>query len=123
MSPSVELTCTSCGGPRNHFVDGKLRPRCTSCNDRATGRAKVKPRKSAGGATVYRSKSEPTPPSKAAVELLERIDEMLEDERYEWAENTLSGIRETVERTGAVTENQARAITNIEDAGERRGGR
>lgn len=117
MQVPVE-SCTSCGGPRNHYINGKLRPKCTRCNDRATGAPKV--RRKGTEPKMYRRNSEPVQPSVGAVELLGRIDEMLEDDRYEWAEDTLSGIRSTVERTGAATEGQRRAITNIEDAGERR---
>jgi hypothetical protein len=52
----------------------------------------------------------------AAAEFIKRIDELLESGDYDWAEDTLSGIRETVERTGRVTENQERAVSNIEGA-------
>lgn len=56
-----------------------------------------------------------------AVALISRIDEMLESGSYDWAEDTLSGIRESVERTGRSTEGQRTAVDNIENA--RGGGR
>ncbi len=52
-----------------------------------------------------------------AVEAVRRINDMLDEGwRYEWAADTLTGILETIERTGRVTENQTRAIDNIENA-------
>ena len=113
-----EPVCVSCGGPRNHFVDGKLRPKCAACNDRSAGADRKRT-----GVTVFKSNREPAAATPQAIELLGRIDEMLEDERYEWAEGTLTGIRTTVERTGTVTEGQRRAIDNIEGAGMRGGRR
>lgn len=101
--------CTSCGGPRNHFVDGKLRPKCAACNDNP-GRAKT-------GPSLYRSSKDPTPAlTPAATALVRQIDELLEDEAYEWAMMTLSGIRDTVSRTGRATEGQQRAVDNIENS-------
>jgi hypothetical protein len=107
--------CTGCGGPRNHFVDGKLRAKCAKCNDYAD-RAK-----SSRGPAVFSSKSrerdvaEPTL-TPAARDLLRQIDELLEDERYEWAADTLEGIKSTVSRTGRCTDGQQRAVRNIEDS-------
>jgi len=49
----------------------------------------------------------------------DEIDELLADERYAWAAETLSGIRETVERLGRVTDRQREAVENIRDARER----
>lgn len=49
----------------------------------------------------------------------QEIDEMLASGRYEWAEETLSGIAETVERYETVTEGQRRAVGNIAKAGQR----
>lgn len=109
--------CVSCGGPRNHFVDGKPRPKCASCNDKSSGVDRVRP--PGTGPTMYRSSREPAAMSKDAVELLGRIDEMSEDERYMWANETLEGIRATVLRTGSATEGQLRACGNIEGAGTR----
>ena len=37
-------------------------------------------------------------------------------QRYAWAAHTLEGIRETVERTGRVTDGQRSAVSNIENA-------
>ena len=49
-----------------------------------------------------------------------RIDDLLADGDYVWAEDTLTGIRETVERTKRVTEGQQRAVANIQHRGEAR---
>lgn len=45
----------------------------------------------------------------------QEIDELLEDDRYAWAESTLSGIKETVVRMKTVSEGQRKAIANIRD--------
>ena len=51
------------------------------------------------------------------------IDDLLASEDYHWAEDSLLGIRETVEKTRRVSDGQRRAVTNIEHRGqERRGG-
>lgn len=47
------------------------------------------------------------------------IDELLNDDDYHWSFETLSGIRETVERTQRVTEGQRRALANIKQGGAR----
>ena len=44
------------------------------------------------------------------------IDDLLADSRYSWAEDTLSGIQETVQQTERVTEGQRRAVTNISES-------
>jgi hypothetical protein len=49
----------------------------------------------------------------------QRIDEMLSSGEYGWAEDTLSGIAESVERYQTVTPGQERAIENIYNAGQR----
>lgn len=54
-----------------------------------------------------------------AAEFIQRIDDLLDD-GYGWAADTLEGIRETVERTGRVTEGQRTAVDNIENARSRR---
>lgn len=58
-------------------------------------------------------------------QLLEQIDDLLAEERYAWAEATLSGIRRTVEESRTVTVGQSRAVQNIAAAGRERasGGR
>ena len=60
---------------------------------------------------------------KEAAEFVRRIDDLLEEEssrtgrpRYEWAADTLESIKETVAKTGRVTEAQERAVNNIESA-------
>jgi hypothetical protein len=55
-----------------------------------------------------------------AAAFLRELEDMIDDGRYQWAEDTLEGIRETVERTRTVTDNQKRAVENITNA---RGGR
>lgn len=51
------------------------------------------------------------------------IDEMVLGGGYQWAEDTLTDIRATVERTERLTDGQRRAIDNIKQGGERRTGR
>ena|SRR5215510_12670260 len=48
------------------------------------------------------------------------INDLRESEQYTWAEETLAGISETVERTHRVTDGQRRAVTNIRDNSARR---
>jgi hypothetical protein len=47
---------------------------------------------------------------------VKRIDDLLDGGDADWAEDTLTGIRETVTRTGQVTPRQEAAIDNIDDA-------
>lgn len=71
-------------------------------------------RKPAAGAATGRTGS---PFSfSVATDFIERIDDLLESGDYDWAADTLSGIRETVERIGQVTAPQERAVDNIEAA-------
>lgn len=64
-----------------------------------------------------------TPPEDDAVQeqawyqLVARIDELLDIDRYAWAFDTLAGIKETVERTRRVSDGQRRAVDNIEARG------
>lgn len=51
-------------------------------------------------------------------ELLEEIDDMLNDDMYEWAEETLEGIREWVARSAHCTEKQETAVANIRASAE-----
>jgi hypothetical protein len=53
-------------------------------------------------------------------ETLERLNDLCEDPDFEWANDTLSGIAETIEVRGHVTEKQLDAIENITAAVERR---
>lgn len=46
----------------------------------------------------------------------QEIDELLLQGSYEWAADTLSDIRATVERTGQVTPGQRNAVRNIEES-------
>lgn len=46
------------------------------------------------------------------------IDDLLATGRYGWAQDSLYGIRETVEKTRRVSDGQRRAVTNIELRGE-----
>lgn len=50
-------------------------------------------------------------------ELLEKIEDMVDSGDYEWAEETLLGIGETIEDNMYVTDRQREAIQNIEAAG------
>ena len=47
--------------------------------------------------------------------LLESIDEMLEEEKYEYALDTLEGIKETVTQNEHCTEGQGEAVENIRE--------
>ncbi|MCE5277157.1 MAG: hypothetical protein ABFD92_16640 [Planctomycetaceae bacterium] len=49
-------------------------------------------------------------------DLIERIDEMLDEEKYEWAADTLEGIRGWVARNEHCTDKQKQAVDNIEEA-------
>lgn len=53
------------------------------------------------------------------VDQLDAIDDLLEDERYEFAQDTLEGIREWVEENEHITDGQKKAINNIASAGDR----
>lgn len=52
-----------------------------------------------------------------ALRFLREIDDLLDSGEYDWAEETLSGIRTTVERTERATEGQRRAVDNIANRG------
>lgn len=49
-------------------------------------------------------------------DVLEELEELLEDDEYLWAEDTLTGIGEWVEENEHVTQRQRRAIENIKHA-------
>lgn len=53
-------------------------------------------------------------------ETIAELNELCEDSDYEWANDTLSGIAETIERKSHVTEKQIAAIDNIKRAVEGR---
>lgn len=44
------------------------------------------------------------------------LDEMIESGEFVWAEDTLTGIRETIEEKDEITTNQMQAIFNIRRA-------
>jgi hypothetical protein len=48
--------------------------------------------------------------------LIERIDEMVNSGDYDWAEDTLTGIRDTVEERQHCSERQVEAVDNIEES-------
>ena len=52
-------------------------------------------------------------------ELLEKIEVLLGDEEYDWAEETLSGIHAWVEDNEHATDAQKAAVGNIESKGDR----
>ena len=110
ISVPASNLCT-CGKPRNHYVNGVLRLKCADCNDRKSATVYV----SSKGKSVRDVVCTPD-----AQDLLLQIDELLEDERYEFAEDTLSGIQQTVERYGTCSVKQKRAVQNIEDSKLRR---
>lgn len=61
--------------------------------------------------------------SRLAFRFIADIEDLLATGKYTWAETTLRGIQETVEKTGRVSDGQRRAVTNIEHAvDERRDG-
>lgn len=47
-------------------------------------------------------------------EFLKRIEELVDSGKYDWAEDTLLGIGETVETTERITTRQKEAVDNIE---------
>ena len=49
-------------------------------------------------------------------DLIERIDEMVGSGDYDWAEDTLTGIRDTVEEREHCSERQTEAVDNIEES-------
>lgn len=51
-------------------------------------------------------------------EFIDLIDDMLLDERYNFAEDTLSSIRDWVSDNEFITDNQITAIKNIENSGK-----
>ena len=53
-------------------------------------------------------------------DMVEAIGDLISDSDYEWAEDTLVGIQENVERWRHITEGQIAAINNITAAVERR---
>jgi hypothetical protein len=58
-----------------------------------------------------------------ATEFLSDLEDLQNDDRYQWALTTIEGIHETVTRTNTVTSNQRRAIENITKKVERGYGR
>jgi len=48
---------------------------------------------------------------------VDKIEGMISDGEYKWAEDTLSGILEWVEENGHITDKQMRAVDNIESRG------
>ena len=52
-------------------------------------------------------------------EFLERIEGMIESDEFDWAEDTLNGIYETVLKMEHKTPGQEQAIDNISAAGTR----
>lgn len=53
-------------------------------------------------------------------EFLEEINDHLSNEDFEWAEETLAGIADTVQERSHATEGQKAAVNNIIIAVERR---
>jgi hypothetical protein len=73
----------------------------------------------------------PVPPTTVPVDprdtdwyrFAEEISELLYSGSYEWASDTLTDIKATVERTQSVSDGQRRAVENIENARSGRGSR
>lgn len=51
-----------------------------------------------------------------ALTWIDRIEHLLNDERFQFAEETLNGIMSSIESADKVTEGQKEAIKNIEDS-------
>jgi hypothetical protein len=49
-------------------------------------------------------------------DLISTIDDLLDDDRYEFASDTLSGIHDTVEEKEHCTDNQRQAVENIQNS-------
>jgi hypothetical protein len=102
--------CVLCGTvkARRNFIEGKgwICILSELCNIRQRQRA-AKMMTFVGGVDVGGSKE--------AAAFITRIEELYH-EGYDWAGDTLSGILETVQRTGRVTEGQRRAVDNIENS-------
>ena len=56
-------------------------------------------------------------------QFVQEIDDLLATGRYTWAEDTLTGIQETVEKLQRVSDAQRTAVANIEAASGRTGRR
>lgn len=54
-----------------------------------------------------------------ALELVEKIEEMVGDGRWEWAYTTLTEIQDAVRKWGRITLGQRRAVENIWNAREK----
>ena len=51
--------------------------------------------------------------AREAKSFLSLLEDLTQDSRYNWADDTLGGIYQTVEETGRVTKPQRRAVENI----------
>jgi hypothetical protein len=58
--------------------------------------------------------SEPLSDEERLQKAKDLADDMLLDEAYEWATDTVQGIRDTIERTGRCSERQYGALCNID---------
>ena len=54
-----------------------------------------------------------SPDELRAIDVRDRIDELLDTGAYDWARETLEGIRDTIERTGRCSIRQEEAVTHI----------
>lgn len=73
------------------------------------------PRGVAGGEAVTRRER-----TQEVIRFLDDIDELRGSGSVDWADDTLTGIYDTVGRQNIVTEGQRRAVDNIESAGQKR---
>lgn len=62
------------------------------------------------------SHAEPDPRGQPWYQFATAIDELIEGGQFTWAEDSLRGIKATVEQTKQVTPGQRRAVENIEAA-------
>lgn len=51
----------------------------------------------------------------------DRLAELIDNEKYRWAYDTLSGIKENIKKFRHITDRQAKAVQNIINAVNKRG--
>lgn len=68
------------------------------------------------GVTLPRNPDEARRMSDAVETILDDIRRMRDSDNYRFADDTLRGIAESVERTGVVTPRQRQSVTNISES-------
>ena len=75
------------------------------------------------GTTPLPARAQPPPPDLTdlaeAADAIAEINELLDHDRYQFAAEVLTGIRDTIDRKKAVSAAQKRAISNIKAGGDR----